>query len=60
MSPDCVGNEWGFGTESSTAAAISSGFELRVTYVRAGDRQSRDSMRLFLLSTKSALPLALL
>lgn len=60
MGPDCVGNEWSFGTEGSTVAAIASGFELRVMYMRAGDKQSRDCMHLFLLSTTSALPPALL
>lgn len=58
--PGCAGNEWCFGTETSAAAAIASEFELRVFYVRTGDRQRRDCMYSFLLSATLALPPALL
>lgn len=60
VGPGRVGNERGFGTESSTAAAIASEFELGATYERAWDRQRRDCMYSFLLSATSALPPPLL
>lgn len=55
VGPGHVGNEQGSGTRRSPVTAIASEFELMVIYIRAGGRQRRDCMCLFLPSTTPAL-----
>jgi len=55
VGPDHVRNEQGSAMGSSPVAATASEFELKVMYVRAGGRQRRDCMCLFLPSARSAL-----